>query len=294
MRVVSSQLSVQGEGFQGGLRKFSARHTYQCQGKSSRTFFSCALCACCWKIADHDSLDSRDVAALLMLLWRSSFLPSFIGYFRRSLKIAFIDLMAAFEFVDRAALWNSLEGIRVPSWISFTTCTPTPHHMCASGSRLNPGLCACPTSSAMQLSGCCLGWSLAASSEYAWARAVLLSLTTLTKALCRLQWEPRVLLSCRGLVRRLGTWACTYNGWVKSPRRNVGHDAALPALTVSTNTADPVSESCLSSKISSDTRQRRSYVYTYFRRSSSGYSSPEVMCFVAHCDDGHESTWPDL
>ena len=52
--------------------------------------------------------------------------------FGRPLDVIYIDLKAAFNSVDRAALWKSFEGFGAPAvimnLIKFVTCTPTPHH----------------------------------------------------------------------------------------------------------------------------------------------------------------------
>ena len=69
------------------------------------------------KNADCSSRDSRQVAALLTLFSLFGFLLRFTGNFVPSLDMFFIYLKAAFDSVNRAALWKSLERIVAPAAI---------------------------------------------------------------------------------------------------------------------------------------------------------------------------------
>ena len=92
----------------------------------------------------------------------------------------------------------------------------------------------------------------------------LMILTALTTALCCPQREHRLLLSCRGLIRKYGTWASTYHGQRQDPKRWTNKKknvASLPALSVGENTVDSVSE----------------FIYLGSRIFTDGYSTPEVM-----------------
>jgi len=75
-----------------------------------------------------------------------------------------------------------------------------------------------------------------------WTWEIFMILTTLTIALCCPQREPRLVLSCRGSMRKRGTCAFPYHGHWARPKSITLVTVRHSQRSVCANTVDSVSE----------------------------------------------------
>jgi hypothetical protein len=196
--------------------------------------------------------------------------------FGRPLDVIYIDLKAAFDSVDRAALWKSLEGIGAPAVImdlirdlhTHTTsrvrvgdefspvisttsgvrqgCVLAPDLFCRAidwlMSRVKPG----------GNLGIRVGQNTFDDLDYADDGALLPSDRTLMTALLQRFDEE---------AGHLGL----HVSWAKTKIQNVGHGGACPAVSVGANAVDSVNE----------------FIYLGSKVTTDGHSAPEVMRRIA-------------
>ena len=142
-------------------------HCCRCLEKSSRM---CSMCAYQAPATDKPQTIAVELHDKAHYRWCHHSSPASrrdSPGIRAPLNVVYIDLKAAFDSVDRAALWKSLEGIGTPTIIKdlITTCTPIPHHPLVSvtcfprSSQLPLGcaraVCLLPSSSAVRSTGWC-------------------------------------------------------------------------------------------------------------------------------------------
>jgi hypothetical protein len=196
--------------------------------------------------------------------------------FGRPLDVAYIDLKAAFDSVDRAALWKALKGIGTSAFILnlvqelYTNTTSrvrvgdefSPTISTTSGVRqgcvLAPDLFCHAIDWLMSRVnssggiGIHVGKSKFDDLDYADDGALLPSDRASTAALLQ-RFDDE--------ARNLGL----HVSWAKTKIQNIGSGGALPALSVGTNTVESVND----------------FIYLGSKISSDGRSTPEVMRRIA-------------
>jgi len=208
--------------------------------------------------------------------WALRLLAEIHREFGRPLDVIYIDLKAAFDSVDRAAMWKSLEGIGAP--VVIMELIRDLHTHTTSCVRVGDDFSPVISTTSGVRQGCVLApdlfcraidWLMARVKpggnlgirvgqntfddlDYADDGALLPSDRTLMTALLQRFDEE---------AGHLGI----HVSWAKTKIQNVGHGGACPAISVGANAVDSVNE----------------FIYLDSKVTADGHSTPEVMRCIA-------------